>query len=39
MRALGTVGRGVDADDGVAGAEPQAIEDARGDGGEIIAAL
>jgi len=32
MRALGTVGRGVDADDGVAGAEQEAVENARGDG-------
>ena len=36
VRALGTVGRGIDADDGVAGAEQQAVEDAGGDAGGIV---
>ena len=36
MGALGTVGRGVDADDGVARAEQEAVENARRDAGEIV---
>ncbi len=36
MRALGAVGRGVDADHRVAGAEQEAVEDARGDGAQIV---
>ena len=36
MRALGTVGRGIDADDGVAGAEQEAVHDAGGDAADIV---
>ena len=36
MRALEAVGRGVDADDGVAGAKQETVENARGDGAHIV---
>ena len=36
MRPLRAVGRGIDADDGIAGAEEEAVENARGDAGGIV---
>jgi hypothetical protein len=39
VRALGAVGRGVDADDGIAGAQQKAVEDARGDGAQIVGGM